>query len=125
MPATARGLAATRDRSIRPASSSVPGAWCSTSVEVLLGWRHAKSRDAHPGGSGGLAADWWSSCAARGQTKNRGPDLAHGSWFGVGGGPAACQLPRGGRKSPAERGAIGRDVPPGERRVALHHIYLR
>jgi hypothetical protein len=40
-------------------------------------------------------------------------------------GRAAGQLPRGGRKSPAERGAIRRDVPPGEEHRALHHIYLR
>src|SRR5439155_22638559 len=65
-------------------------------VVVLLGWRTWKGRDPDPVRGGWLAACRWPPRAARGQTKNRGPHLAHGSWFLRLGGTAAGQLTRGG-----------------------------
>jgi len=89
-------------------------------VVVLLGWRTWKSRDPDPVRGGRLAACRWSPCAARGQTKNRGPRLAHGSWFLRLGGIAAGQLPRGGHRAPATGIAERRIRAPGEHRVAQH-----
>ena len=72
-------------------------------------------------------------------SKNRGPDLAHGSWL-VLGGPAALASARGGRRSPAvgavdrRRGALdsgaegdvhGCNTSPLERLAGRHHTAVR
>lgn len=123
--APTRGSAAARNRATDPASSSVPGAWCSTLSGVLLGWRTWKSRDPDPVLAGGSRLVSCPRGAAWGTNEKPWARSGPRSWCLLEVGTAACQLPRGGRKSPARGHAIRRDLSPGEHRRALHHVYLR
>ena len=67
------GWAATLDRAVDPAPSSVSGAWCSSLVDLLVEVGRTEEPRTVPAPGGGLAARSWVPCAARDKRKTVGP----------------------------------------------------